>query len=176
MSAETPGTVVELDEPQLVITRLIDAPRELVFQAWADPEQLVRWYAPHGCSIEFPHLEIRPGGSFHSCIRTPGGFQCWCVGEYQEVVFPERLVFSMATADQQGRRIAPVAVGHDADWPAETTVTVTLLPHGKQTQLTLQQTVSESLAKRTGAHPGWLQMLDRLSEQLAAATHLNPSD
>lgn len=170
MSGSTRAAVPELDDLQVVITRVINAPRELVFKAWTDPVQLVRWYAPQGCSIEFRQIDIRQGGTFHSCIRTPQGFQCWCVGEYQEVVPPERLVFTMAIADEQGERITPAVAGHDQDWPAETTVIVTFTPLGSQTKLTLQQSVSEALARRTGAYPSWLQMLDHLAAELAAAT------
>ena len=62
--------------------------------------------------------------------------------------------------------MGPAAVGMDPDWPLETVVTVTLIPKDGRTMLTLHQTVSESLAKRTGAHPGWLEMLDRLAGEL----------
>jgi hypothetical protein len=55
----------------------------------------------------------------------------------------------------------------DPDWPRETTVTITLAEHAAGTKLTLQQTVSESVAKRTGAHPSWIEMLDRLAAELA---------
>lgn len=150
------------------IERLIEAPRELVFAAWTDTAGLARWFAPRGCTIEYRRLEIRPGGRFHSCIRSPEGHECWCVGDYLEVVPPERLVFTMVIANAEGVPIDPQAAGMDPEWPAETTVTVRFEAVGRQTRLTLEQTVQESLAKRTGAHPSWLQMLDRLEEQLQA--------
>ena len=152
------------DDLDLMITRMLDAPRELVFQAWTDPEQLVQWYAPPGCQIHFRQINIQEGGTFHSCIQTPDGFRCWCVGKYAEIVAPERIVFTMASANEDGQQIDSAAAGHDPDWPAETTVTVTLSEVAGQTKLTLTQTVRESLAKRTGAHPSWIQMLDRLAE------------
>lgn len=152
---------------EVLITRTFDAPRELVFQAWTDPEHLKRWYAPHGCTIDFAALDLRPGGTFLSCIHTPDGHDCWCKGVYREVVPPERIVYTMAIADEHGNLVGPTEAGMDPDWPHETTVTVTFAEHGRQTKLTLHQTVSEALAKRTGAHPSWLQMLDRLAEELA---------
>ena len=152
----------------VLISRVIDAPRELVFKAWTDPEQLTRWYAPRGCSIDFRTLDVRPGGDFHSCILTPHGKECWCKGVYREIVEPERIVFSMEVSNEQGDSAEPSDVGMDPDWPKETIVTVTLDDIGARTKLTLQQTVAESLAKRTGAHPGWLDMLDRLNEILTA--------
>jgi uncharacterized protein YndB with AHSA1/START domain len=152
---------------EVLITRVFDAPRELVFQAWTDPGQLPRWFAPRGCTIDFAALDLRPGGSFHSCIHTPDGHDCWCKGVYREIVAPERIVFTMAIADEQGNLLGPVEAGMDPDWPRETVVTVTFAEQGNQTKLTLHQTVSESLAKRTGAHPSWIEMLDRLGEGLA---------
>ena len=152
---------------ELVITRCFDAPREMVFRAWSDPKQLSHWFAPHGCTLELVHLDVRPGGTFHFCIRSPQGHECWTVGEYHEVVPPERLSYTIAIADRNGQRMAPTAVGMDPDWPAETLVTVSFEEEGRKTLLTLRQAVNEALAKRTGAYPSWLQMLDRLAEDLA---------
>jgi uncharacterized protein YndB with AHSA1/START domain len=166
MPANDPRPVTGND---VLITRLIAAPRTLVFAAWTDPAHLARWFAPRGCTIAFARLDLRSGGSFHSCIRTPDGHECWCIGTYREIIAPERLVFTMAIADAQGRLIDPASVGMDPAWPRETVVTVTFAERaGGTTGLTLHQTVDEALAKRTGAHPSWLQMLDRLAEELAA--------
>jgi uncharacterized protein YndB with AHSA1/START domain len=145
------------------IVREFAAPRDQVFRAWTDPEQLPSWFAPSGCTIRFARLDIRPGGGFHSCIKTPDGYECWCTGVYREVVAPERIVFTMAVSDAAGNDVEPAAAGMDPEWPAETVVTVTLAEFGGGTRLTLHQTVSEALAKRTGAHPSWLRMLDRLA-------------
>lgn len=171
MTTEAAGnpSAVQPAEEEVLITRVFDAPRDLVFNAWTDPEHLMRWYAPHGCTIDFRQLDPRPGGVFHSCIHTPTGHDCWCKGVYREVVAPERIVFTMAVADENGNPVEPVDAGMDPSWPRETVVTVTLADLGGRTKLTLHQTVSEALAKRTGAHPSWLQMLDRLAEDLAKA-------
>ncbi|MFL6197166.1 MAG: SRPBCC domain-containing protein, partial [Thermoanaerobaculia bacterium] len=90
----------------------------------------------------------------------------WCTGVYREIVEPERIVYSLAAADENGDLAEPAEMGMDPDWPRETIVTVTFAELGAGTQLTLHQTVSEALAKRTGAHPSWLQMLDRLENLL----------
>src|SRR3954464_8496839 len=105
------NTAVVVAEREVLITREFDAPRELIFKAWTDPEQLKHWFAPHGCTVEFRHLDVRPGGTFHSCIRNPSFHDCWCNGVYQEVVAPGRLVFTMAVADEQGNLIEPAAAG-----------------------------------------------------------------
>lgn len=156
----------EAADKMVVIERLFAAPRELVFKAWTDPAHLARWFAPRGCTIRFLKLDVRPGGVFHSCIHNPAFGECWCVGVYHEIVAPERIVYTLASADAQGNKTAPAAGGHASDWPAETTVSVTFTEHEGRTKLVLRQTVLESIAKRTGAYPSWLQMLDRLEEEL----------
>jgi uncharacterized protein YndB with AHSA1/START domain len=151
---------------QVFITRTFDAPRELVFRAWTDAAQLEQWYAPSGCSVRFTKLDLREGGEFHSCVRTPDGHDCWCKGVYREIVAPERIVYTLAVADEHGNLITPVQAGMDPEWPRETTVTVTFAEHDGKTTLTLHQTVSASLAQRTGALPSWLSMFDRLESSL----------
>lgn len=163
---ETRHTPVPADA-EVLITRVFHAPRALVFKAWSDTAHLLRWFAPNGCSIEYRQFEFRSGGKYLSCIHTPNGHQCWCAGDYREVVAPERIVMTMAVADASGNRVAPTAVGMDAEWPEETVLTVTFTEQDGKTTMTLRQTVSEALAKRTGAHPSWLQMFDRLAEELA---------
>jgi uncharacterized protein YndB with AHSA1/START domain len=152
---------------EVLITHVFDAPRAMVFKAWTDPEHLQRWFAPRGCTLRLAKTDIRPGGAYLCCIRTPDGHDCWCMGVYREIVAPERLVFTMAVADANGNPAEPAQMGMDPDWPRETTVTVTFAEDGGRTRLTLHQTVAEALAKRTGAHPSWLDMLDRLDEDLA---------
>jgi uncharacterized protein YndB with AHSA1/START domain len=152
------------DTRTIRIERVFDAPRELVFEAWTNPEYLLRWYAPRGCSIHFAHIDVRPGGKFHSCIHNPSFGECWCTGIYKEIVRPERILYSIALADSAGNEIDPVKAGHDPRWPRMTLVKVTLEDVGGATRLTLEQNALESLAKETGAYPSWLEMLDRLGE------------
>jgi uncharacterized protein YndB with AHSA1/START domain len=155
--------------PEIHITRVFDAPRELVFRAWTDREHLLRWHAPRGCSLVIRELDFRPGGVFHYAIQIADGRECWCKGVYREIVEPERIVYTLARTDESGGDVDPRAVGMHPEWPAVTVVTLTFEDLGGKTRLTLDQTVSEALARQTGAHPSWLQMLDRLAEDLAAA-------
>jgi uncharacterized protein YndB with AHSA1/START domain len=155
---------------EILITRIFDAPRELVFEAWTNPEHLVRWFAPRGCTIHFSQLALRPGGGFHSCIRNPDFDDCWCQGTYHEIVAPERIVYTIALADEKGNLVTAANAGEDQEWPSETTVTVLFEDVDGKTKLTLHQNASEAVAKRTGAYPSWLQMLDRLAETLPVAT------
>jgi uncharacterized protein YndB with AHSA1/START domain len=161
-----PARIAE-DTRTLRIERTFEAPRELVFEAWTRPEYLTQWYAPHGCTIRVVKLDVRPGGRFHWCIDNPSFGECWCIGEFREIVRPERLVYTLATADSAGNAIEPALAGHDPRWPRESLVKVTLTEVRGATLLTLEQNVLESLAKHTGAHPSWLQMLDRLSALVA---------
>lgn len=161
-------TIVQ-EENEVFLTHRFNAPRELVFQAWTDPQQLLQWYAPDGCRIEFKNIDVKSGGTYHSCIHDPVYGECWCKGEYIDILYPEKLVFTMEMTDASGSEISSEAAGKDEAWPSKTTVTVTFEEADGQTILTLHQTVSAVLAQKTGALPGWRNMLDRLSAMVARA-------
>lgn len=158
------------DTPFVRIQQTFDAPRDLVFDAWVQRDLLEEWFAPDGCTLHIARLDVREGGGYHWCVRNPSFGDCWTIGAYLEVLRPERLVFTATIADADGTPRTPASQGHDPAWPAQTIVRVTFTERGGQTVVTLEQNVSESLAKRTGAHPGWLQMLDRLRQRLGVAT------
>src|ERR1700680_2496993 len=85
----------ESAENELVITRLFDAPRELVFECWTEPEHLRHWQgAPRGFTVTSQESDIRPSGFFRICMRSPEGVDHWLEGGYREIVKPERLVFT----------------------------------------------------------------------------------
>ena len=150
----------------VTITRTLDAPRELVFRMWSKPELLTRWYAPRRCILEVLQFDFREGGEFRYRIREPDGSGCLCSSVFTEIVEPSRIVYTMCFSDEQGRFVTAKSVGADADWPDRTTVTVTFVEKDGRTTMTLHQTVPESVAKRTGAYPSWLEMLERLSEEV----------
>jgi uncharacterized protein YndB with AHSA1/START domain len=154
---------------QVLITRVFNAPRKMVFKAWTDPEHLKHWYAPEGCSIEFFNYDLRPGGGFTSLLKNPAHHDCRCKSVFLEIAAPEKLVFTIAFADEQGNFLSSEQVGVDPEWPSETVVTVTFEEADGKTKVTLHQTVSENIAKRTGAYPSWLQMFDRLGGLLRAS-------
>ena len=147
----------------LVITRVFDAPRSLVFAAWTKSEHLQRWQgAPRGFTVRVDKSDIRPGGAYRICMRSPEGTEHWLQGTYREVVEPERLVFTHAWSDAQGRP------------GRETLVTVTFAEIDGKTKLTLHQTGFEAVASRDGHKEGWSSALDRLAEYLLAAQHGGP--
>jgi uncharacterized protein YndB with AHSA1/START domain len=155
---------------EVFIEETFNASIERVFEAWTDPEKLMKWYAPDGCMIYFKKIEIETGGRFHSCISNPEFGDCWCIGEYKEVVSNSKIVFTMINADENGNPVNPSEIGMDPDWPRETLVTVTFSEENGKTTLQLRQTVSQEIAKRTGAYPSWLQMLNNLRTTLNLIT------
>ena len=147
---------------EVFIEETFKASIDRVFRAWTDPQQLMKWYAPEGCTIRFKQLDIHTGGKFHSCITHPTHGDCWCIGEYLEIVPNRKIVFTMINADEDGQPVNPADIGMDADWPGETVVTVTFAEEKGSTRLQLRQTVSQALATKTGAFPSWLQMLGKM--------------
>lgn len=154
-------------EKEVDITYTLNFPRKEVFAAWIDAAALQAWFAPHGCTIKYKKLEIKEGGTFLSCVSNPQFGDCWCAGEYKTILIPEKIVFTMINTDEHGNPIDPASIGMDAAWPGETLVTITFTEVNGKTTIRLKQTVSEVLAKKTGAHPSWIQMLERLEEKLA---------
>ncbi len=150
--------------PQLVITRILDAPPSLVFKAWTEPEHLVHWSCPHGFTLTHCEGDVRPGGAWRSCMRSPEGRDLWLGGAYREIVEPERLVFTHAWEDETGKR------GH------ETVVTVTLAERGGKTEMRFHQAFFESVESRDGHRGGWTECFDRLAAHLKPSTLTLPSD
>lgn len=147
---------------EVFIEETFNASIERVYEAWTKPENLLKWYAPEGCNIHFENIEIKPGGKYHCCISNPKYGDCWCIGEYQEMIPNAKIVFTMINADENGKPINPVEIGMSPDWPGSTLVTVTLAEENGKTKLRLRQTVSQALAQKTGAYPSWIQMLNKM--------------
>jgi uncharacterized protein YndB with AHSA1/START domain len=168
MSAAENKQMAESDN-DLVIARIIDAPRKLVFEAWTKPEHLMRWFAPQGCSTPFCTVDLRVGGKFHFCMRMPNGLEIWGLGVYKEIVEPERIVYIDTFADVAGNVVPPSHYGMSASYPEETVVTLTFFERDGKTKLTLRHTVPGSFAERDEMQQGWSQMLDHLTEDLANA-------
>jgi uncharacterized protein YndB with AHSA1/START domain len=78
-------------EEEVVIKRTFDAPRELVWQAWTDPETMMRWWGPKGFTSPTCEIDFRVGGKALNCMRSPDGTDYWSTGVYREIV-PLRIV------------------------------------------------------------------------------------
>jgi uncharacterized protein YndB with AHSA1/START domain len=155
---------------EVMITRTIRHPREVVFNAWTNPTELKRWFAPRNCTIYFKKIDIRAGGEFHWCVRNPKYPDCWCIGEFLEIVFPERITYRIQLADENGNPVEPAQVFKNQDWPKETIVTVSFSDQYGYTELKIHQTVPESIATQTGAYQSWIEMVDILEETLISST------
>jgi uncharacterized protein YndB with AHSA1/START domain len=152
-SADAPSTKAQKRE--LVMTRTFDAPRTLVYEAWTERQHLERWQgAPQGFTVTTELSDIRPGGAFRICMRSPEGVDHWLQGVYREVVAPERLVFTHTWLDAEKKP------------GAETLVTITFVERGGKTELTLRQSGFKSEESRAGHEGGWASTFDRLAEYL----------
>ncbi len=159
----------EFVENDIVITRVIDAPRNRVFRAWTEPEHLMRWWAPEGCTTSFCKVDLRLGGRFHYCMRLPDGKDIWGIGIYREIVEPERIVYTDSFADEKGNPVPPTHYGMSSDHPAESLVTVTFAEQAGKTKLTLRHAIPEAVKEREDTQTGWAQMFGRLANYLAKA-------
>jgi uncharacterized protein YndB with AHSA1/START domain len=157
----------EPPEQELVITRMFDAPRELVFKAWTEPEHFVRWWGPKGYTTPFCTIDLRPGGIMHNCMRSPEGREVWTKGVFREIVVPERIVLTDSFADAEGKVVSPTHYGMSPEWPLETLLTVTFEEHAGETKVTLRHAGIPSGAERDGTQQGWVETVDRLAEYLA---------
>jgi uncharacterized protein YndB with AHSA1/START domain len=152
----------------LEITRIFDAPRDVVFEAWTKPERFVQWWGPRGYTTPFCEIDLRPGGLMRYCMRSAEGQDVWCGGVFRDVVPGSRLVYRDFFTDQAGKAVSPTEYGVSGDWPAETLVTVTFEDFDGKTKLTLRHSAGTApAAEIEGASQGWNESFDRLAELLA---------
>ena len=144
-------------ERELVMTRLFDAPREMVYGAWTDPKQAMQWWAPEGLTVVALEMDVRLGGQWRKCMRAPDGKDYWRKGVYREVVAPERLVFTYVSDDPLSE-------------PAhETLVTVTFEQRGAKTMMTLRHSGFESKPARESHNRGWASCIERFARYVTPA-------
>ena len=96
------NTAVESTDRSLVVTRIFDTPRELMWNTLTMPEHLEHWWGPKGFTSQVHQLDLRPGGTFLYSQKTPDGREMWCKWVYREIVAPERLVFVSSFTDEKG--------------------------------------------------------------------------
>ena len=148
--------------PDLTITRVFDAPRNLVFKAWTDTAPGNDWSVPRRFMVAAFEADLRPGGAWRLCMRTPDGEDLWVGGIYREIIPPERIVSTHAWQNPDG------TAGH------ETLMTVELAARGDRTEMTFRQTGFESVEERDGHRDGWSECFDRLEEHLAGVDSADP--
>src|SRR5882672_3737043 len=160
-------------QPEFVINRLFDAPRERVWQAWTDPKLMAKWWGPKGFKVKVSNMDLRPGGTYHYCMQSPDGNDMWGKFVYREVVKPERLVLVNSFSDAQGNITRhPMS----PSWPREMLSTFTFSEENGQTKVTVtwiplnptdieRKTFEEGMASM---QQGWTGTMDQFAAFLAA--------
>lgn len=146
---------------ELNITRIFDAPRDLVWQAWINPEHALHWWGPtHHPAIDV-QWDARVGGRWRNCLRsTETGELLYHGGEFRVVDAPSKLEFTFAWEESGERGL-------------ETLVTVTFAEQHDKTKMVMRQTPFQSQAERDGHDEGWNSTFDRLAQFLSPATRAN---
>ncbi|HEY6831273.1 MAG TPA: SRPBCC domain-containing protein [Pseudolabrys sp.] len=158
--AETGNTTLA-NEATVTITRVIDAPRALVWAAWTDPKQMAQWWGPRQFTNPVCELDVRVGGKLRIDMRAPDGTIYPMIGTFRDVFVPARLVFIAEARDHAGKALL------------ESLTTVTFSEEGAKTRLTvhahavgLAPIAPQMLA---GMEAGWTQSIDKLEELVARA-------
>jgi uncharacterized protein YndB with AHSA1/START domain len=153
------NTEVNTADREIVISRVFDAPREVVWEAMANPKHVVNWWGPRGFTTTIEKMDLRPGGEWKHVMRGPDGTNYPNKSTFTEVVKPERIVYVHG-----GSREGGPAVHFVATWSFE-------VIGEKQTRLTLRQIYESKeardlIVKEYGAIEGGKQTLARLEEYL----------
>jgi uncharacterized protein YndB with AHSA1/START domain len=150
----------------VVIERTFDAPVDLVWQMWTDPEHFKSWYGPDGAAIPVAKMDVHVGGIRLVCMEMQGPdgpMQMWFTGEYREVVEYERLVYTESMADEHGNVLSPEAVGMPEGHPTTTEVRVEFEDVDGRTKMVM--THAGIPADSPGA-AGWAMALDKLAARV----------
>ena len=150
-----------ISDCELTLTRVLDAPRELVFRMWTDPIHVAKWWGPVGFTNPVCEMDVRPGGALRIVMRAPDGTEYPMIGTFRDVRAPERLAFAFTAVDADGN---PLIDG---------LTTVIFTEKDGKTELTVQ-TRAVALVPRAagmleGMDAGWHQMLDRFDEEAGDA-------
>lgn len=160
-------------ERPFVISRVFNAPRELVWKTWTESDHM-QWWGPKGVTIHQAKIDLRPGGIFHYAMKTADGHEMWGRWVIREIAKPERLVFVNSFSDEAGGITRHPMSSH---WPLEMFTTVALVEQDGQTMLTVlwlpvnateleRKTFDEG---RESMKNGWGGSLDRLEDYLSNA-------
>jgi uncharacterized protein YndB with AHSA1/START domain len=158
-----------------VIARVFDAPRDLVWKCFTEPERLKQWWGPKGFTVVAAHLDLRVGGIYHYGMKTPDGATMWGKFVYREIAPPQRLVFVNSFSDENGGITRHPG---SATWPLQllSTFTFEALPGGKTkftvTWRTLDATAEEQNTFDTmhdSMQQGWSGTMDQLDAYMARA-------
>src|SRR5262245_16369548 len=151
----------------VVIERDFDAPVELIWRMWTDPDHFRAWYGPDGATVPVAKLDVRVGGARQVCMEVPGPngpMQMWFAGEHREVVENRRLVYTESMADEHGNVVTPADMGMP-DGPKTTEVVVGMTDVGGRTHMVLTH---RGVAAGSPGAAGWAMAFDKLAAHVAA--------
>ena len=151
----------------VVIERSFDAPVDLIWRMWTDPEHFKAWYGPDGATIPVARMDVWVGGSRLVCMemQTPdGSMRMWFAGEYRDVVENERLVYTEFMSDENGNTVSPPS-GMPDGHPTTTEVRVELEDLGGRTKMVMTHT---GIPAGSPGAAGWAMALDKLAARVAA--------
>lgn len=163
MANSTTGTKVtkDLDKQVFIMERVFDAPLELAFKAFSDADLLAQWWGPKGWTLPVCNLDFRPGGVWHYCMRGPGGEESWGKAIYQEIVEPERIVYTDIFSNEEGTTVEGMP---------QTVVTVTFAEQDGKTKITSRTKFASAADLQAvldmGLEEGATEVWDRLAEFL----------
>ncbi|MBX7255241.1 MAG: SRPBCC domain-containing protein [Candidatus Hydrogenedentes bacterium] len=158
----TPDGVIE-------ITRVFDVPREVVWKAWTDADELQRWWGPMCFTCPASRIDLRVGGTYHHCMRAPDGKDYWSTGTYKEIVPLERIAATDSFADEKGNVVSAADIGMGDAWPLEMHFTIKFEDLGGRTQFRIQhQGIPEGPVREMCAQ-GWNESFDKMADCLSNA-------
>ncbi len=141
---------------EMILTRVFDAPRELMWKLWTEREHIGKWWGPKGFTLPGCEMDFRPGGAYRFVMRGPDGQDNPFHGVYREIVRPERIVFTAILDNLPGHELV---------------TTVTFAEDGGKTKLTVRQTTPPGMPGR-GQNQGWSETLERLADHLGSLATL----
>jgi uncharacterized protein YndB with AHSA1/START domain len=165
-------TTDNVKKEDLVVTRIIDAPLEMVWKAWTVPEHVMRWWGPKDYTSPTCKIDLREGGKYVFCMRAPkeqGGQDMYTAGVYKKIVPMERLEFTQGLADKDGNKIDPAQVGMPPDFPKEIRTVIVFKAKGDMTELTITEYDWPVSQMYVYSYAGLQQSIDTLAESLAKA-------
>ena len=152
----------------VVIERSFDAPVELIWQMWTDPEHFKAWYGPDGATIPVANLDVRVGGTrlVRMDVTSPNGpMRMWFTGQYLEVVENQRLVFTESISDENGNVLSPSEMGMPEGHPTTTEVRVQLEDVAGRTKMVLTHV---GIPAGSPGAAVWTMALDKLAAYLGS--------
>jgi uncharacterized protein YndB with AHSA1/START domain len=164
---EIDNPVSETTTGELVITRVFEAPRDRIFKMWTEPELIKRWWGPKYFTAPFSKMDLREGGVYLFCMRSPEGQDYWSTGVYREIVAPERLVCTDSFADENGHVVPASHYGMNDDFPLEMLVTVVFEDQKGKTRMTLRHAGLPQGLMSEMTQTGWNESFDKLAANLS---------